>query len=63
MSRSENRHHMERMKRNRRFHWGRDLSWEPANLGKAAITPKPISVPPCMKHSKPEHRRLNNERP
>lgn len=41
------RHHRERLKKSRRFHWGRDLSSEPSRLGMAVDTPHPCSCAMC----------------
>lgn len=40
-------HHRDRLKRKRRFYWGRDLSREPEALSKIVDTPKPCSCPMC----------------
>lgn len=55
--RSDRRHHRERLKRNRRFHWGRDLAGEPRPLGMAVGTPCTCS---CWSCGNP--RRLHGER-
>ena len=47
MGRAERRHHRERLMRNRRFHWGRDLSGEPEVLARAVDTPTPCSCLMC----------------
>ena len=39
MKRALRRHHVARLKRSRRFHWGRDLAQEPKPLAKAVDTP------------------------
>ncbi len=41
------RHHRDRLKKNRRFHWGRDLLHEEKNLSKAIDTPCPCSCFMC----------------
>jgi len=41
------RHHRERLKKNRRFHWGRDLRQEPKILAMAINTPTPCSCAMC----------------
>jgi len=43
--RSERRHHTERLKKNRRIHWGRKLSKK--ELGEVVNTPTPCSCPMC----------------
>jgi len=47
MSRSFRRHHMQRITRNRRHYWGRELSGR--NLGVAANTPKPCGCWMCSR--------------
>lgn len=47
MSRARKRHHRERLKKKRRYHWGRDLLTEPEVLAKAVNTPKPCSCMMC----------------
>jgi len=44
---AERRHHRERLKKNRRVHWGRDLSRDPVQHGKAIDTPTPCSCFMC----------------
>jgi len=39
--RAKRRHDRERLMRNRRYYWGRDLSAEPKMLARCADTPKP----------------------
>lgn len=54
MSRDQKFHHRERLKANRRHHWGRDLAGEAKFLGQAVNTPKPCSCLMCgnaRKHS------------
>jgi hypothetical protein len=54
MSIEERRHHTERLKKKRRFNWGRDLIKEPKSLAMAVNTPKPCSClmcGNCRKHS------------
>lgn len=46
-SRAIRRHHRERLKNNRHFHWGRDLREEPKYLGKVVNTPTGCSCPMC----------------
>jgi hypothetical protein len=47
-SRSIRRHHRERLKKLRRFHWGRDLSKEPiGHLSMVVDTPTPCSCSMC----------------
>lgn len=42
------RHHRERLRAKRRFHWGRDLSTEPPqNIARAINTPTPCSCWMC----------------
>ena len=43
MKRALRRHHVARLKRSRRFHWGRDLAQEPKPLDRAVDTPCPCS--------------------
>lgn len=47
MARDKKFHHRERLKANRRFHWGRDLHGEPKALAVAVNTPKPCSCLMC----------------
>lgn len=47
MKRALRRHHVARIKRARRFHWGRDLAQEPKPLAKAIDTPCPCSCWMC----------------
>lgn len=47
MKRALRRHHVARLKRSRRFHWGRDLAQEPKPLAKAVDTPCPCSCWMC----------------
>lgn len=54
MSRSLKFHHRDRIKHNRRFHWGRDLRGDEKALSKAVSTPHPCSCLFCgnrRKHS------------
>jgi len=51
-SRAIRRHHMERLKKRRRFHWGMDLLHEPKRLGQAVNTPHPCS---CYMCGNPRH--------
>jgi hypothetical protein len=44
-NRSERRHHIERLKKNRKIHWGRKLN--KAELGLVVNTPTPCSCPAC----------------
>ena len=56
MARDKKFHHRERLKANRQFHWGRDLSGEPKRLAQAVDTPKPCSCMMCgnaRKHAGP----------
>ncbi len=56
MARDKKFHHRERLKANRRFHWGRDLKDEPKRLSQAVDTPTPCSCLMCgnaRKHSGP----------
>jgi hypothetical protein len=49
-------HHRQRLKRNRRFYWGRDLGKEPKRLARVVNTKKPCSCIMCgnaRKHSGP----------
>jgi len=43
--RSERRHHTERLKKNRKMHWGRKLGEK--ELSKVVDTPTPCSCPLC----------------
>ena len=43
MNRALRRHHRERLKKKRRFYFGRDLSKDPFALSKAVDTPHPCS--------------------
>jgi hypothetical protein len=45
--RAERRHHVERLKHNRRFHWGQDLSLRPKAWAQAVDTPTPCSCYAC----------------
>lgn len=47
MPRALKLHHRDRIKRNRRFHWGRDLRGDDKALSKAVNTPHPCSCPMC----------------
>lgn len=47
MTRDSKFHHRERLKLNRRNHWGRDLSAQPEILSRAVNTPKPCSCFMC----------------
>lgn len=47
MKRALRRHHTARLKRSRRFHWGRDLAHELKSLAKAVNTPCPCSCWMC----------------
>lgn len=47
MSLQFKRHHRKRLMRNRRFHFGRDLSGHSAVLGSVVNTPKPCSCLFC----------------
>ena len=47
MSRAQRRHHRERLKNKRRYHWGRDLMAEPEVLARTVNTPKPCSCLLC----------------
>lgn len=53
-SRCIRRHHRMRLKKSRRFHWGRDLSKEPKYLSKATRTPTPCSCDGCCNWRKTE---------
>lgn len=52
--RAERLHHRERLKANRRFHWGRDLRLEPAVLGQVVDTPTPCSCALCSARKRGE---------
>lgn len=41
------RHHHQRLKKSRRYRWGRDLRREPHQLAKVINTPTPCSCPMC----------------
>lgn len=48
MSRALNRHHRARLKRSRRYYWGRDLvQGPPRQLGRVIDTPHPCSCLMC----------------
>lgn len=47
MSRALKLHHRERIKKNRRFYFGRDLINEPRYIGMAINTPAPCSCLGC----------------
>jgi len=47
-------HHRERLKKNRRFHYGRDLASEPKFHGMAINTPKTCSCAVCCNARKTE---------
>lgn len=53
-SRCIRRHHRMRLKKSRRFHWGRDLINEPKYLSKATRTPTPCSCVGCCNWRKTE---------
>lgn len=55
------RNHRARLKRNRRFYWGRDLSRDPAELAKVVNTKKPCSCLMCgnaRKHAGPTRQEM-----
>lgn len=47
MGRTERRHHRQRLKNKRRFHWGRDLLNDKISANKAIDTPCPCSCYAC----------------
>ncbi len=47
MKRAIRRHHRKRLKKNRRYHWGRDLINEPKILAVAVNTPCSCSCAGC----------------
>jgi len=53
MNRAERRHHRERLKKKRRYHWGRDLKDEPEILAMAVNTPCSCS---CFMCGNPRHK-------
>lgn len=62
MSRAEKVHHRERLKANRRLHWGRDLINEPIPLAKAVNTPTPCSCLMCGNRRKHSHDTMQERR-
>lgn len=62
MSRAEKFHHRERLKVNRRQHWGRDLLNEPEVLARAVNTPKPCSCLMCGNRRKHAHDTMQERR-
>lgn len=48
-ARALRRHHRARLKKNRRYYWGREglADWTPCSLGKAIDTPHPCSCLGC----------------
>ncbi len=65
MKRAIRRHHRSRLKRKRRYHWGRDLINEPKILAVAVNTPTPCSCWICcnIRRNKwlPEKERLTRQ--
>ena len=47
MNRALRRHHVARLKKKRRFRWGRDLAQEPKALARLVNTPTPCSCHMC----------------
>lgn len=45
--RAQRRHDAARIKKNRRWHWGRDMAQEGRQLGKLLHTATPCSCPMC----------------
>lgn len=62
MSRAEKIHHRERLKGNRRRHWGRDLVNEPEILARTVNTPKPCSCFACGNRRKHEGETMQERR-
>lgn len=60
-SRAIRRHHRERLKKVRRFHWGRDLSKEPKILAMAIDTPTTCSCYGCRNPRRSEWEKGNRE--
>lgn len=54
MSRAERIHHRERLKRQRRNYWGRDLSDDPKSLAKVVKCPQVCSCNVCGNQRKHE---------
>jgi hypothetical protein len=57
MNRAERRHHTDRLKHNRRFYHGSDLSRDPVQLGRTVTTPATCSCAGCG-----NPRKFNGER-
>ena len=47
MTRAGRRHHAQRLKNNRRFYYGRDLAYDPRELGRTVNTATRCSRPAC----------------
>ena len=62
MTKELRRHHRERLKKKRRFHWSRDLSKEPKVLSRAIDTPTPCSCWMCRNLRKSEGETLQERR-
>jgi hypothetical protein len=62
MARAERRHHRERLKKNRRVHWGRDLSQNPEVLARAINTPTPCSCWMCGNERRANGRTMQERR-
>ncbi|MDB6060171.1 MAG: hypothetical protein JWM78_274 [Verrucomicrobiaceae bacterium] len=58
MPKAIRRHHRERLKNKRRFHWGRDLRAEQKALAQAIDTPAPCSCWICKNGRSGEGRTL-----
>ena len=62
MNRALRRHHRERLKKKRRFHWSRDLSKDPKILSRVIDTPTPCSCWMCRNLRKSEGETLQERR-
>jgi len=61
--RLKRRHHRDRLKRKRRYHWGhdRDLSLEPEILARAVNTPTPCSCWMCRNNREKTRKERESE--
>jgi hypothetical protein len=62
MSRALKVHHRNRLKRNRRFYWGRNMIENTKPLGFAINTPAPCSCPMCGNSRRYEGKSINERR-
>lgn len=60
--RAQRRHHIQRLKHNRRYYWGRDLSSEPTALGKCVNNPAICSCPMCGSRRRFEGKSIQERR-